>query len=177
MSRLVSPLDGLGARPFFLRPETYDLMIYPAEWYGALDLAVGGGGSNQFLGECSDIFYQRSYGRANVYNLWTLFVRAGFLHWFEDDVSFGYRNMVTDANPDELANTFYTEALTLLQSAKLKELRTDLHTYRQTVDAYTAIPLLPAVLTVSAVESLSLQEAVDPAALTARLEEFKNFLN
>jgi len=166
------PLDGLHARPFYLRPEGYDLMVYPAEWAGDAEL------NGALSGELSDVFYVRSYGRLTVYNLWTLFVRTAFARWFEDDVALGYRTMITDANPDELANSFYTEGLALLQSARLKELRTDLHTYRQPVDPdYTAIPLLPSALAIGAVDTLSLQEGLDPAALTARLEEFKNFLD
>jgi len=166
------PLDGLGARPFYLRPEEYDLLVYPAEWAGDADL------NPTLLSELSDVFYSRSYGRLRVYNLWTLFVRAPFVHWFEDDVAIGYRNMVTDANPDELAHSFYTEGLVLLQSARLKELRTDLHTYRQPVDPdYTAIPLLPSALAIGSIDTLTLHDALDPAALTARLEEFKNFLD
>jgi len=165
------PLDGLGQRPFFLAPETYDLLVYPAEWYGDIDL------TGNLLSELSDIFYVRPYGRSSVYNLWTLFVRAPYAYWFEDDVALGYRNMLTDANPDELANAFYTEALSLLQSAKLKELRTDLHTYRQVLSGdYLAIPLIPAALTITTIDTLSLQESLDSAAITARLEEFKNFL-
>jgi hypothetical protein len=164
-------LNGLHARPFFLRPEGYDLMVYPAEWAGDADL------SGALSGELSDIFYQRTYGRLQVYNLWTLFVRAPFVRWFEDDVALGYRTMLTDANPDELANSFYTEGLALLQSARLKELRTDLHTYRQIISDYVAVPLLPSALAVGAIDTLTLQEGLDPAALTARLEEFKNFLD
>jgi hypothetical protein len=163
-------LDGLHQRPFFLRPEGYDLLVYPAEWSGDADL------NGALLGEISDVFYIRSYGRHTVYNLWTLFVRMPFLRWFEDDVVLGYRTMLTDANPDELANSFYTEGLSLLQSARLKEFRTDLHTYRQTVNDYTAIPLLPSALTITTVDTLSLGEDLDTAAITARLGEFKNFL-
>lgn len=165
------PLDGLGQRPFYLVPEVYDLLVYPAEWYGDIDLA------GNLLSELSDVFYLRPYGRSSVYNLWTLFVRTAFASWFEDDVALGYRNMLTDANPDELADAFYTEALSLLQSAKLKELRTDVHTYRQLLAGdYLAIPLIPAALTITTIDTLSLQEPLDSAAVVARLEEFKNFL-
>jgi hypothetical protein len=164
-------LDGLHARPFFLKPEGYDLIVYPAEWAGDANL------NPTLTGELSDVFYQRAYGRLQVYNLWTLFVRTPFARWFEDDVALGYRTMLTDANPEELANSFYTEGLALLQSARLKELRTDLHTYRQVIDAYTAIPLLPSALAIETIDTLMLQEGLDPTAITARLEEFKNFLD
>lgn len=170
MSELFS-LDGLDQAPFYLKPEQYDFMLYPAEWVGNVGLATN------LVEELSDVFYRRTYGRHNVYYFWTLFVRQAFSHWFEDDIPMGYRNMITNALPEEFPNIYHSDAFSLLQSAKLKELRTDVTSFRQFIDDYVAIPLIPAALAVLSVEQLNLQEGKDPTAITSMLSEFKNFLS
>jgi hypothetical protein len=165
-------LSGLHQKPFYLAPETYDLMIIPCEWMGECSLDIN------LTQELSDIFYHRTYGRRIIYNLWTFFVRQAFLYWFEDDVALGYRNLLTDANPDEMPLIFYNEAFTLLQLAKLKELKTDIEVFRKNLPGdYIAIPLIPASLAINAVNSLELGEAKDPLQITSLLTDLKNFLN
>lgn len=163
-------LEGLHERPFFLRPECHDILIYPAEWLGEIAL------DPSLTQELSDIFYHRTYGRFSVYNLWTLFVRQAYVHWFEDDVALGYRNLLTDAIPDEMPNIFYNEAFSLLQLTKLKELRTELEVFRKTVDDYTAIPLVPAALAITSVSRFELGEGKDPLQVTSLLKDLKEFL-
>jgi hypothetical protein len=165
-------LAGLHERPFFLQPETYDLMVYPCEWMGDAFLDIN------LTQELSDVFYHRTYGRRVIYNLWTMFVKKAFLHWFEDDAALGYRNLITDCNPEELPLIFTNESLTFLQLAKLKELKTDIEIFRKDLPGdYIAIPLIPAALAVNGINNFELGEAKDPLQMTSLLEDLKNFLN
>jgi len=165
-------LDGLHEKPFFLRPEGYDILIYPAEWYGELNL------NPALTAELSDIFYTRNYGRYPIYNLWTLFTRPAFLPAFEEDVALGYRNLLSDSLPEELPSIFYNDGFSLLQAAKLKELRTETDTFRKNLpEGYTAIPLVPAPLAVGILERFELGEGYDSARVVALLEELRNFVN
>jgi hypothetical protein len=165
-------LAGLHEKPFFLTPETYDLMVYPAEWMGEAFLDIN------LIQELSDVFYHRTYGRRVIYNLWTLFVKRAFLHWFEDDAALGYRNLITDCIPEEMPSIFYNASFTELQLAKLKELRTDIEIFRKDLSGdYIAVPLIPAALAIGNVSSFELGEAKDPLQMTSLLEDLKNFLN
>jgi hypothetical protein len=166
-------LDGLHEKPFFLRPEGYDVLIYPAEWYGELNL------NPTLTAELSDVFYSRNYGRHTIYNLWTLFTRGAFLPAFEDDVVLGYRNLLSDSLPEDLPTIYYNEGFSLLQAAKLKELRTETDTYRKGLadEGYTAIPLVPSPLAVGVLERLELGEGYDTARVTALLSELRNFIS
>lgn len=165
-------LSGLQEKAFYLKPEVYDVLVYPAEW-------IGNAGVDPALArELSDIFYDRDYGREKIYNLWTMFVRSTFLYWFEDDVALGYRNLLSDALPEEMPNIFPNEAFHLLQSGRLKEVRTDTHVFRVVIDAaYTAIPLVSAALAVSATANLSLGEEYDPVRLKGLLEDLSTFVD
>jgi hypothetical protein len=165
-------LAGLHERPFFLQPETYDLMVYPCEWMAEAFLDLN------LTQELSDVFYHRTYGRRVIYNLWTMFVRRAFLHWFEDDVALGFRNLLTDCPPEQMPNIFYNDSFTQLQLAKLKELKTDIEIFRKDLSGdYIAIPLIPAVLAVNNITSFELGEAKDPLQMTSLLDDMKNFLN
>jgi hypothetical protein len=164
-------LDGLHEKPFFLRPEGYDVLIYPAEWFGELSL------DPNLTGELSDIFYTRNYGRHTVFNLWTLFTREAFLPAFEDDVVLGYRNLLSDSLPEELPRIYYNDGFSLLQAAKLKELRTATDNFRKILsEGYTAIPLVPSPLAVGLVGRFDLGEGYDSARITALLQELRNFV-
>jgi hypothetical protein len=164
-------LDGLHEKPFFLRPENFDIMIYPAEWYGELSL------NPALTGELSDVFYTRNYGRHTIYNFWTLFTRTAFLPWFEDDVALGYRNLLSDSLPEELPTIYYNDGFSLLQAAKLKELRTETDIFRKTLEeGYSAIPLVPSPLAVGIVERLELGEGYDAPRVTALLSELRGFI-
>jgi hypothetical protein len=164
-------LDGLHEKPFFLLPESYDVLIYPAEWFGELSL------NPTLTQELSDVFYTRNYGRYTVYNLWTLFTRPAFLSWFEDDVALGYRNLLSDSLPEELPSIYYNEGFSLLQAAKLKELRTETNTFRLVLEeGYTAIPLVPSPLAVAVVERCELGEGYNSPRITALLSELRNFI-
>jgi hypothetical protein len=165
-------LAGLQERPFYLKPEQYDLLIYPAEWRGEISLDAS------LTQELSDVFYSRPFGRLLLYNLWTLFVKSAFLNWFDADVALGYRNLLTDSAPDELPTIFYNEGFSLLQTAKLKELRTETDSFRATLDNdYVAIPLIPAALGINGVTQFFLGEPKDPSQITVLLKELRNFLN
>jgi hypothetical protein len=165
-------LDGLHEKPFFLRPEEYDVLIYPAEWFGELSL------NPTLTQELSDVFYTRNYGRYTVYNFWTLFTRAAFLPFFEDDVVLGYRNLLSDTLPEEMPSIYYNDGFSLLQAAKLKELRTETDSFRKSLpEGYTAIPLVPAALAVGAVERFELGEGYDSARISALLSELGNFIS
>jgi hypothetical protein len=164
-------LDGLHERPFALRPEEFDILIYPAEWCGLLEV------DPNLLGELSDIFYLRNYGRYSVYNLWTLFTRSAFADAFAEDVVLGYRNLLTDSLPESMPRCFYNDGFTLLQSAALKELRTDVDSYRKVLDNdYTAIPLVPAYLAIKVTGRFELGELYDAVRVSTLLRELNNFL-
>jgi hypothetical protein len=164
-------LDGLHEKPFFLRPEGYDVLIYPAEWYGELSL------NPTLTGELSDVFYTRNYGRYTVYNFWTLFTRVAFLPFFEDDVALGYRNLLSDTLPEEMPSIYYNDGFSLLQAAKLKELRTETDTFRKALpEGYTAVPLIPAALAVGVRERFELGEGYDAPRITALLSELRSFI-
>ena len=170
MSTLFS-LDGLHEKPFFLQPENFDVLIYPAEWYG--EIAI----NPALTGELSDVFYTRNYGRHTIYNLWTLFTRTAFLPWFEDDVVLGYRNLLSDSLPEEMPSIYYNDGFSLLQAAKLKELRTEADVFRKALEGgYTAFPLVPSPLAVGAVARFELGEGYDAPRVTALLSELRNFI-
>jgi hypothetical protein len=170
MSALFS-LDGLHEKPFFLRPENFDVLIYPAEWYGELSL------NPSLTQELSDVFYVRNYGRHTVYNLWTLFTRPAFLPHFEDDVALGYRNLLSDSLPEEMPTIYYNDGFSLLQAAKLKELRTETDTFRKTLEeGYTAFPLVPSPLAVGPVARFELGEGYDASRITNLLNELRSFI-
>lgn len=164
-------LDGLHEKPFFLRPEGYDILIYPAEWYGELNLNPG------LTSELSDVFYTRNYGRHTIYSLWTLFTRRIYLPWFEDDVVLGYRNLLSDSLPEELPSIYYNDGFSLLQAAKLKELRTETDSFRKMLeDDYVALPLVPSPLSVAVIARFDLGEGYDSARATALVNELSSFL-
>ena len=164
-------LDGLHEKPFYLRPEDYDLAVYPAEWYGDATF------DPVLVGELSDIFYTRPFGRHIICNLWTLFSRPSFLSWFEADVTLGYRNLLSDAPPGELPRVYFNDGFSLLQSAALKEFMTETDSFRQTLEeGYTAIPLFPAPLAVGVVTRFNLGEGYDAGRISVLLSELNNFL-
>jgi hypothetical protein len=164
-------LDGLHEKPFFLRPEGYDILIYPAEWYGELNL------NPALTSELSDVFYTRNYGGHTIYSLWTLFTRRIYLPWFEDDVVLGYRNLLSDSLPEELPSIYYNDGFSLLQAAKLKELRTETDSFRKMLEGdYVALPLVPSPLSVAVTARFDLGEGYDSARATALLSELSSFL-
>jgi hypothetical protein len=171
VSNGVFSLDGLHEKPFFLRPEGYDILIYPAEWFGELTL------NPTLTSELSDIFYSRNYGRHTVYNLWTLFTGQRYLPWFEEDVVLGYRNLLSDSLPEELPSIYYNDGFSLLQAAKLKELRTETDSFRKMLDSgYVALPLVPSPLAIGVTARFELGEGYDAARITALLSELRSFL-
>ena len=89
----------------------------------------------------------------------------------------GYRNLLSDSLPEELPSIYYNDGFSLLQAAKLKELRTETDTFRKSLpEGYIAIPLVPAALAVGVVERFELGEGYDAARITTLLSELRNFI-